>query len=252
MLLKDRVALITGGASGIGRQGAVTFAREGASVVLVDINESAGQAAATDIGDQAMFVKADVAKMDDVRHAVEEAEKRFGRLDIVHSNAGIYGMTGSAIDITEEDWDRVISVNLKAAWMLAHCAIPGMLDRGSGVFILTGSVHSIRGYRNYCAYQTTKGGLLSLTRSLAADFAPHVRVNCLLPGPVVTGLWDDVPEEVRQASADFSPLKRNADLEEMGNALLFLASDMSSFMTGAELVVDGGLTAIIDKYKKTR
>ena len=254
MLLKDKVALITGATSGIGRASAELFAREGARVVLVGRNEERGREVEETIrkeGGDALFVGADVGYMEQVRHMVETAKQHYGRLDIVFSNAGIYGMKGSAIEITEEDWDRVIAVNLKAAWMVAHCAVPDMLKQGGGVIIIDGSVHSKRGYANYCAYQVTKGGLLSLTRSLAADFAPTIRVNCLLPGAFITGLWEDVPESVREMSAKFCPMQRNGDLSEIAKAALFLASDMSSYMTGAELLVDGGLISIIQKYRRT-
>ena len=254
MLLKEKVALVTGAASGIGRSTAQLFAQEGARVVLVDLNASGGQHAADRIlekkGDAA-FVQGDVGKMKDIRKIVDFTVNQYGHLDIIHSNAGIYGMKGSAIDITEEDWDRTLAVNLKAAWMLAHCGIPIMLKQGGGVIVITGSVHSVRGYAGYCAYQTSKGGLLSLTRSLAADFAPTIRVNCVLPGAVITGLWDDVPEDVREQSAQFCALQRNADLNEISQTILFLASDMSSYVTGSQLVVDGGLTSIIRKYVKS-
>ena len=254
MLLKNKVALITGATSGIGRASAELFAKEGAQVVVGGRNEERGREVEEKIrneGGDALFVKADVGYMDEVHRMVEIGKKQYGRLDILFSNAGIYGMKGSAVEITEEDWDRVIAVNLKAAWMLAHCAIPDMLKQGGGVVILDGSVHSKRGYANYCAYQVTKGGLLSLTRSLAADFAPTIRVNCLLPGAFITGLWDDVPESVRRLSAQFCPMRRNGDLSEIAQAALFLASDMSSYMTGGELVVDGGLISIIQKYQRS-
>ncbi len=253
MLLENKVALITGGTNGIGRASAESFAREGAKVVFCGRNEERGHEVEQGIreaGGEALFVKVDVGKMADVQTLVDAALRKFDRIDVIFSNAGIYGMRGSATDITEEDWDRVIGVNLKAAWMLAHCAFPRMLKDGGGVMIICGSVHSKRGYAGYCAYQTTKGGLLSLTRSLAADFCPKIRVNCLLPGAFITGLWDDVPPDVREHSAKFCPMQRNGDLREIADAALFLASDMSSYMTGTELLVDGGLISIIQKYKK--
>ena len=251
MLLAEKVALITGASSGIGRASAQLLAREGARVVLADVNQEGGEEAVDQIlqaGSKAAFVRTDVGKMSEVHAMVEFALKHYGRLDIIHSNAGVYGMKGSAVEITGEDWDRTLAVNLKAAWMIAHCAIPVMLDQGGGVMVITGSVHSVRGYAGYCAYQASKGGLLSLTRSLAADFAPSVRVNCILPGAVITGLRADVPEKVREQSGRFCALQRNAKLEEVAQAILFLASDMSSYMTGEQLVVDGGLTSIIRKY----
>ena len=247
MLLKGKVALITGSASGIGRATAQLFAREGAKVVVVDINESGGRETVETIrqaSGEACFVAADIGKMASVRSMVKTALDRYGCLDIVHSNAANYAM-GTATEISEADWDRTLDVCLKATWMIAHCALPTMQAEGGGSFIVTGSVHSIRGYGKYSAYQAAKGGLLALTRSLAADYAPTIRVNAILPGAVVTGLWADMPESDYPKVAALCPLKRNGQPEDIAQAALFLASEMSSYMTGASLVVDGGLSSII-------
>jgi len=247
MLLKGKVALITGAASGIGRATAKLFAREGAKVAVVDINSSGCQETVDSIcaaSGEAIAICADVGRMDQVQALVETAFEQFGKLDIVHSNAAAYVM-GSATQINEHDWDRTLDVCLKAAWMLAHCTLPRIVSQGGGVFVITGSVHALRGYAGYAAYQAAKGGLLALTRSLAADFAPTVRVNTILPGAVVTGLWDKISEEDRQRIAEMCPLQRNGLPEEIAQVALFLASDMSSYMTGTYLIVDGGLTSII-------
>jgi NAD(P)-dependent dehydrogenase (short-subunit alcohol dehydrogenase family) len=247
-MLKDKVALITGGGSGIGRATAVLFAKQGARVVVADYKEAGGLETVSMIranSDEAEFVRADVGKMDEVKAMVDACYTRFRRLDIVFSNAAAHVM-GSAIQITEADWDRTQNVCLKATWMIANCAVPRMLEQGGGVIVITGSVHSIRGYAGYAAYQAAKGGLLTMTRSLAADFAPTIRVNIILPGAVVTGLWDGVSEAERERLAAIPPLKRNGMPEDIAQAALFLASDMSSYITGASLVVDGGLTSIIN------
>lgn len=247
MLLQRKVAMITGAASGIGAATAKLFARNGAKVVLVDVNEVGGKEVATQVYEssgEAFFFKADVGQMGDVRAMVDAAYERFGRLDIVHSNAASY-KTGPATQISEEDWDRTQAVCLKATWMIAHCALPRMAAQGGGVFVITGSVHAIRGYTNHAAYQAAKGGLLALTRSLAADYAPTVRVNAILPGAVVTGLWAGIPESEREQIAQMCPLRRNGKPEDIAQAALFLASDMSAYITGTALVVDGGLTAVI-------
>jgi NAD(P)-dependent dehydrogenase (short-subunit alcohol dehydrogenase family) len=247
MLLEGKVALITGAASGIGRATAMLFAREGAKLAVVDINASGCQETVDRICDasgEAIAIPADVGRMNEVQAMVETAFMRFGKLDIVHSNAAAHVM-GSAIEINEHDWDRTLDVCLKATWMLAHCTLPRIVAQGGGVFVITGSVHALRGYARYAPYQAAKGGLLALTRSLAADFAPTVRVNTILPGAVVTGLWDNVSEEDRRKIAEMCPLKRNGQPEEIAQAALFLASDMSSYMTGEYLIVDGGLTSII-------
>ena len=202
MLLKDKVALITDAASGIGRATAELFAREGAKVAVTDIKERGGEQTVSNIqnsGGDAYFLRTDVGRMEDVRAAVDAAFDRHGRLDILHSNAAAYQM-GSATEISEQDWDRTLDVCLKATWMFAHCALPKMLRGGGGAFVITGSVHAVRGYADYTAYQAAKGGLLALTRSLAADYAPTVRVNAILPGAIVTGLWEGISEEDRRKS----------------------------------------------------
>ncbi|MBI3944053.1 MAG: SDR family oxidoreductase [Chloroflexi bacterium] len=248
MLLKDKVALITGASSGIGRATAQLFAREGARVVAVDINDSAGHEIVAGIrreSGEAIYVRADVGNMEQVQAMVQAASDHYGRLDIVYSNAAAYTM-GTATEISEAEWDRTVAVCLKATWMIAHYAVPIMLAQGGGVMVITGSVHSIRGYARYSAYQAAKGGLLALTRSLAADYAPSIRVNAILPGAVVTGLWDGVSESEREKIAHMCPLRRNGQPEDIANVALFLASDMSAYMTGTYVVVDGGLTSVIE------
>ncbi len=247
-LLHDKVALITGAASGIGRATAQLFAQQGAKVVVADINEAGGQAAVDGIraaGGDALFCRTDVGRMADIEALVQAAQARYGRLDILHSNAFAH-KRGNAVELSEADWDWSLDITLKATWMLAHHALPLMLSGAGGVIVITGSVHALRGYAKYAAYQAAKGGLLALTRSLAMDFAPRVRVNTILPGAVVTGAWAGASERHMAQVAATCPLKRNAAPEEIAQVALFLASDMSSFMTGASVVVDGGLTAVIE------
>ena len=152
---------------------------------------------------------------------------------------------GTATEITEADWDRTQDVCLKATWMIAHHAIPIMQAQGSGVIVITGSVQSLHSVASYTAYQATKGGVLALTRALAADYAPTIRVNAVLPGAVITGLWADIPESVREQMAQMTPLGRNGQPEDIAKVALFLASDMSAYMTGAYVVVDGGISSIL-------
>ena len=246
-MLQDKVALITGAASGIGRATAQLFARQGAKVVIADVNTSGGEDAAQGIraeGGDAIFVRTDVGQMNEVRALVEKTLAQYGRLDVIHSNAATYA-EGDAVEITEADWDRTLAVCLKATWMLAHCGVPTMLAGGGGAIVITGSVHAIRGYARYTAYQAAKGGLLALTRAMAADFAPTIRVNTILPGAVMTGLSAGMTEEQKKKVAQMCPLKRNGQPEDIAQVALFLASDMSSYMTGEALVVDGGLSSVI-------
>lgn len=245
--LDGKVALITGAASGIGRATAKLFAAHGARTVLVDVNERGGTDAVNDIRSQsgdALFIKADVGDIQQVSEMISATLNHYGRLDIVYSNAGSYRL-GSATELSEADWDYTQSVCLKASWAIAHHAMPAMLRNDSGAFIITASVQGIRGYTRHCAYQAAKGGLLSLTRALAADYAPKIRVNAILPGAVITGVAAGLTEAELKKIALMCPLQRNAPPEEIATVALFLASDMSAYMTGSCLVVDGGLSSVI-------
>jgi NAD(P)-dependent dehydrogenase (short-subunit alcohol dehydrogenase family) len=246
-LIDGKVALITGAASGIGRATAQLFAQHGAKVAAVDVAEDDGRKTVETIraaAGESFFLKSDVGRMEHAREMVEKTLERYGRLDIVFSNAASYKVA-SAIDLSEEEWDRTQDVCLKATWMIAHHALPAMLRNEKGSFIITSSVQGIRGYTRHAGYQAAKGGLISLTRSLAADYAPTIRVNAILPGAVITGLVAGASESDLKKVAMMCPLQRNAQPEEIATTALFLASEMSSYMTATCLVVDGGLTSVI-------
>jgi NAD(P)-dependent dehydrogenase (short-subunit alcohol dehydrogenase family) len=245
-LLEGKGVIITGAASGIGRATAHLFAEHGANLLLADLRETELRRVAEAIqaqGGQAIAVTVDVGRMSDIENMVSAGEQIWKAPDVVFSNAASYVM-GTADEISESQWDSTLSICLKATWMIGHLVLPAMCRNGGGSFIVTSSVHALRGYRRYAAYQAAKGGLDALTRSMAADFAPGVRVNSILPGAVVTGLWDGISEEERGKIALQCPLQRNADPKEVALVALFLASDMSSYITGQRIVVDGGLSAV--------
>jgi len=244
-----KVALITGAASGIGEATALLFAREGASVSLVDVDVENGKrvlAQIQDEGGRAIFVKTDVGKSSQVRRMIERTEKEFRRIDFIHNNA-IWFKNGPATELEEKDWDRTLDVGLKAIYLSAKFGIPVMRKSGGGVIINTGSVHSMVSFHEHTAYDTAKAGILGLTRTLSIDYGPDIRVNAVLPGAILTPLWKSMsPKELRQSKKQFSemvPAKRLGTAQDVANAVLFLASDEASFVTGTSLVVDGGLLA---------
>ncbi|RDI95745.1 SDR family NAD(P)-dependent oxidoreductase [Meiothermus sp. QL-1] len=250
MQLADKVALITGAASGIGLEAALLFAQEGARVVAVDILEK-GQETAERIraaGGQAHFVQADVSKAEDAQRMVEEAERVFGRLDILFNNAGIsHAEDDDAIHTSEAVWDLTFAVNVKGVFLGCKYGIPALRRAGGGVVINTASFVAFLGAATpQLAYTASKGAVLSMTRELAVIHArENIRVNALCPGPLQTELlmkYLDTPEK-RQRRLVHIPMGRFGQASEIAQAALFLASPASSFMTGAALLVDGGITA---------
>jgi glucose 1-dehydrogenase len=246
-LLQDKVALITGAASGIGWASAQLFARQGAKVVGADLTQAAGEEVAAGIraeGGDAIFVRTDVGVMGDIEALVAKTIAQFGRLDVIFSNAAAYSR-GDAVEQDEAGWDRTLAVCLKASWALAHFGVPHMRAGGGGAIVLTGSVHAIRGFAGHAAYQASKGGLLALNRAMAADFAPAIRVNAILPGAILTGMSSHLTDAQREKVANNCVLRRIGEPDDIAQAALFLASDMSAYMTASHLVVDGGLTSIL-------
>ncbi len=251
MRLKDKVALITGAGSGIGRESALLFAREGARVVVVDVDDEAGQETVRLIrenGGEATFVHADVSRAEDVRNMIAQAESMYGRLDILFNNAGIFHpKDGSVLETEEEVWDRVIDVNLKGVFLGCKYGIPALLRAGGGVIINTASFVALMGAAvSQIAYTASKGGVLALTREIAVEFArQNIRANALCPGPVETPLLAELLSDParRQRRLVHIPMGRFARAEEIAHAALFLASDESSYVNGAAFIVDGGITA---------
>jgi NAD(P)-dependent dehydrogenase (short-subunit alcohol dehydrogenase family) len=250
--LTNKVALITGGSSGIGEACAVLFASEGASVAITGRNQERGERVRDRIlrgGGKAMFIAADVRKFEECRRAVDETVKSFGQLDILFNNAGIF-YPHTVVECSEEEWDEQIDINLKGTFLMSKCALPHMIRQGSGVVINNSSGWGIVGGDSAAAYCASKGGVILLTKAMAIDHGPQgIRVNCICPGDVDTPM---LPEDARMRGLKWQdylagcanrPLGRIGTPEEIAAAALFLASDDSSFMTGAALVVDGGGTA---------
>jgi NAD(P)-dependent dehydrogenase (short-subunit alcohol dehydrogenase family) len=248
--VQDKVAIVTGAASGIGEATARLLAREGASVCVADINFEGGQRVVEQIkaeGSAALFVRTDVGKSAQVKRMVERTAKAFGRLDIIHNNA-VWFRHGAAVDLDERDWDRTLNVGLKSIFLAAKHGIPILRKTGGGCLINTGSVHSLVSFATCTAYDSVKAGIMGLTRTLAIDYGPDVRVNAVLPGAILTPLWDDlkVSQKERRRYAKLVPAKRLGTPEDIARAVLFLASDEASFITGTSLTVDGGLLARSD------
>jgi NAD(P)-dependent dehydrogenase (short-subunit alcohol dehydrogenase family) len=251
MRLENKVALITGAASGIGRETAVLFAAEGAKIIVVDVNDAGGGETVAMIeqaGGAAVYQRADVSAADDCRAMIERAENEYGHLDVLFNNAGIMlGDDGDAEHTDEAIWDQTMNVNLKGVFFGCKFGIPALRRAGGGAIINTASFVALMGAATpQLAYTASKGGVLAMTRELAVIHArENIRVNSLCPGPLKTELLMNFldTEEKRQRRLVHVPMGRFGLAAEMARAALFLASDDSSYMTGSELVVDGGITA---------
>src|SRR6266850_611336 len=249
MQLDAKVALITGGAAGIGRATSLLFAREGAIVVIADLNAQAGRAVVNDIdraGGRGCFELADVTRATDCHRVVESTLREFGKIDILFNNAGII-RRATVVDLSEEDWDRVMTVNVKSIFLLSRAAIPHMQKGGGGSIINTASGWGLTGGAKAAVYCASKGAVVLLTKAMAVDHGPqNIRVNCICPGDTDTGMLRSEAQQLGEASDRFlaeaakRPLGRVGSPEEIAQTALYLASDASSFVTGTALVVDGG------------
>lgn len=242
--LIDKVAVITGGVSGIGAASARLFAEEGAKLVLVDMNDELGEKFTKDLvseGHEAVFIKADVSKEEDVKNIFEKAVDTYDKVDIVFNNAGI-GWPTPTEELDYADWKKQVDVDLDGVFLVAQAGIKEFLKRdSSGVIINTSSMYGVVGAPGNAAYNAAKGGVINLTRSLGLEFAErNIRVNALCPGYIETPI---LGETDRGLLSSTTPMKRLGQPEEMATAALFLASEDSSFMTGQSLVVDGGYTS---------
>ncbi len=249
--LKEKIALITGGSSGIGRATAQVFSREGARVVIADINVGSGVETAnkiTDAGGEALFIETDVSKSTEVAALIETIIERYGRLDCACHSAAIMGDMVPVNDYDEETWDRVIDTNLKGTWLCMKHEIPHMLKQGEGCIVNTTSASGVMGGgRHRCAYAASKGGIVSLTKGAASEYAElGLRINAICPSHARTPMLEQFFELRPELESDFVsqlPMGRIAAPEEVAEANLWLCSDASSFVCGHILTVDGGFSA---------
>jgi NAD(P)-dependent dehydrogenase (short-subunit alcohol dehydrogenase family) len=252
MRLKDKIALITGSGSGIGRSSALLFAREGATVVVNDLSVENGEKTVEDIrreGGNAWFIRADVTEPQEVQAMVDEIIRKHGRLDILFNNAGISGV-GALHEVEPDAWDRVVRVNIRGVYLPCKYAIPHMMERRSGTIINMSSALAEIGLARRASYAATKGAVLALTKSMQVDYAPYnIRVNALLPGTIMTPFVEnylrtsyDNPEEAIEGIKKRQLSGELGRPEDVARAALFLASDESSFVMGSPLYVDGGVT----------
>jgi NAD(P)-dependent dehydrogenase (short-subunit alcohol dehydrogenase family) len=249
---KGKGVIITGGASGIGMATAERFLEEGAKVAILDVSEKNGEAALKELkkkGFTPLILTGDVAKSSDVKKMVSTAKARLGRIDVLFNNAGIL-VEGTVEDVTEKDWDRIMAVNVKGVFLMSKEVVPIMLKQRKGAIVNNASCSGLVGDRNAIAYNTSKGAVVLMTKCMALDYAKkNIRVNCVCPGEIDTPMFRQearsrkMPvEEYRKELCEYHPIGRLGVPSEVANAVLFLASDQASFITGAAFSVDGGYT----------
>lgn len=247
-IFKDKVAVVTGGSFGIGRATAIAFAKKGARVVIADwIEDSESLKLIKSAGGEAIFIKCDVSKSDDVKKMIENIISAFGRLDYAFNNAGIEGMSANAQDCTEENWDKTIGINLKGIWLCMKYEISEMLKQGKGVIVNCASIAGLVGFPGLPAYVASKHGVLGLTKTSALECAKlGIRVNAVCPGAIKTPMIDRITGNKKEAEEQFAnmePIGRLGNPEEVANAVVWLCSDEASFVTGHAMAVDGGWVA---------
>ncbi len=250
--VENKVALVTGAGSGIGRESALAFAREGAKVVVADIVVKGGEETVQMIrraGGEAIFVKTDVSKFDEAERLVRTAVETYGRLDCAHNNAGVEGVVAPTADYPEDEWDRVIAINLKGIWLCMKAEIHQMLTQHSGAIVNTASTLGQVGIQGIAAYVASKSGVVGLTKTAALDYATSgIRINAVMPGvirtPMMARQMGDNAHLAEQQYISLEPIGRLGRPEEIAEAAVWLCSDRASFVLGHAMAVDGGYLAI--------
>jgi 3-oxoacyl-[acyl-carrier protein] reductase len=243
MRLENKVAVITGAGSGIGKETALLFAIEGAKVVVADMNEKAGEETVAEIkkNGEGFFVKLDVSNREQSKQMVKTTLEKYGRIDILINNAGI-AQDAFLSKMTEEQWDKVINVNLKGVFNCTQSVVEVMMNQGNGVIINTSSIVGLSGNVGQVNYAATKAGLIGMTKTLAKELGRKgIRVNAVAPGFIATPMTSKVPEKILEMMKEKTPLRRLGETKDVAYAYLYLASDEANFVNGAVLCVDGGL-----------
>jgi NAD(P)-dependent dehydrogenase (short-subunit alcohol dehydrogenase family) len=256
MRFKDKVVIVTGAAKGIGWGCAKIFSQEGAKVVVVDWDDENGQKTAAELrqgGGEAIFIHCDVSNEEQVKAMVDQTIQTFGHIDVLVNNAGV-GVYKALTEASTADWDRALNVNLKGVYLCSKYVIPHMQRQGKGNIINMSSVHSFQTVNGAAPYAASKGGITALTRSMAIDYGPTIRVNAIAPGwvltPLIQSIFNSYPDPAAQQRAveQRQVMKRIGRPEDIGYAAAFLASDEADFITGTQLFVDGGLTAQLESW----
>ncbi|CAG0996139.1 3-oxoacyl-[acyl-carrier protein] reductase [Methanosarcinales archaeon] len=244
MRVKDKVVIITGGGSGIGRETGILFAKEGAKVVIADVNEKRGAETVELIknaGGEAFFARLDVSNREQAKQVVKETIAKYGRVDVLINNAGII-QDALVVKMTEEQWDKVININLKGPFNCIQAVVEQMISQGSGVILNISSIVALYGNVGQTNYAATKAGLVGMTKTLAKELGKKgIRVNAVAPGFIYTPMTETMPEKILEMMKEKTPLKRLGTPADVASTLLFLASDDASFINGAVISVDGGL-----------